>query len=416
MEKKANVSHILSIFLILLELVWMQTSVFSGNISNIIIKILIFSKYIGTSFFVIYCLTLKRKKQFKEDMFFFFKKFLPIIIFYFVIEIICIIFGDMALMFGKSSFTRFLSIILDKICIFINAICICYSCKDDTPKVLAKALLIDEIIIILFVLSKYGFQYTIKSLFSFLGVFNSSSSIFEIHEATYCMGLLLIFFFTYRKEKNKNISVFSLLLLIIFFIIGEKRIGYLGVAAAIIFLLIVGNKKISKKFINIFCIVLCVASLSYVALLYNGKFMTYMKEHNINVMGRDKIYSYFIDRTSFSLDFKPWGLGTTSKILDNATKNDFGNMYLVSGMHNDFLKKYIEIGLIGFIIWIYFISKYLLEKFNEKFPNNSAIKFLMSIIIYSFITYLTDNTENYFMFQSILYCLTIYSFYFKKSN
>ena len=78
-----------------------------------------------------------------------------------------------------------------------------------------------------------------------------------------------------------------------------------------------------------------------------------------------------------------------------------GNMYLIRGLHNDLLKMYIECGFWGYVIWLILTLIYVPEKIKNKLGVRSATIYL-ALNIFAFITYLTDNTESYFVFQTIL--------------
>ena len=83
---------------------------------------------------------------------------------------------------------------------------------------------------------------------------------------------------------------------------------------------------------------------------------------------------------------------------------------LKQGLHNDFMCLYIEMGMIFFIIWLFYQLLYIPQKINRYFGTRTAL-FCFSLIIFNFVTYTTDNTLRYFVFQTtyiVLVCVLCY--------
>jgi O-antigen ligase len=75
----------------------------------------------------------------------------------------------------------------------------------------------------------------------------------------------------------------------------------------------------------------------------------------------------------------------------------------LSIIHSDILKSFVDYGFIGFCLWIsyyvYFLPKKFLNESKSSMSKKTAI-IMITFSIYAMITYLTDNTNVYFCFQT----------------
>ena len=88
-------------------------------------------------------------------------------------------------------------------------------------------------------------------------------------------------------------------------------------------------------------------------------------------------------------------------MLENMSYNEVGNMVVFRGLHNDILKRYLDWGFVGFLGWAWYNLLFLPKKVFFMYGKKPATLYLL-LLTYSFITYLTDNTEGYFVFQVAL--------------
>lgn len=297
---------------------------------------------------------------------------------------------------------------------------VCYACgeKDNILKVsLASALTVFGLAYFM------GFiQYGV-SFFSALNPFSSSAYSFrqytELHELAYIVGLFILVNLIvgkYTSLKRKNILFW---LSILVFIIAWKRIGVFAVVLTYLyFRLFSRSKRINKSFyIKITGVIGVAVCVAYVSLIVSGTFVEILKSMGIELMGRDIIYGYFRKFTSFSLSFLGNGVGFVTRQFDYATSADLYNMVSIKALHNDFFKMYIEIGFIGYVIWVFW---WLIRKpkiLQKKYGMEKAFICLL-FIMYAFILYTTDNAESYVNFQLQLSALITYvgCFYTKQEK
>mgnify|MGYP007104309312 CR=1 FL=1 len=188
-----------------------------------------------------------------------------------------------------------------------------------------------------------------------------------------------------------------------------KRIGIFAVAMAYLYFVLFSNSKRSNKsfFVRVTGIVGTFICLIYVSLVVSGEFVTLLKSLGIDMMGRDIIYTYFRQFTTFSPTFMGKGVGFVGRQFDYATRADLYNMVSIRALHNDFFKIYIEIGFIGFIGWVIWWLIRLPQIIQKRYGVKKGI-YLSLFVLFAFILYTTDNTESYINFQMELSAIITY--------
>ena len=209
------------------------------------------------------------------------------------------------------------------------------------------------------------------------------TKIFEVHDLTFAMGFFLIYFVYFGKKENIKHLYSKIIISILYVIWGYKRIEFAAIAITFILFIFIGRKRkeLSFKTTVITGVVLAV-SLIYVFLASSGLLSILAEKYNVNFMGR--LYTY-VDKLIEELRTR----GTLYK-----------GWMLLSGMHSDTLKKYIELGFIGFIVWTIYVIKIKTIKFKNEFSDKVAAIYLM-FTVYSFVLYLTDNVFEYYIFTLI---------------
>ena len=234
----------------------------------------------------------------------------------------------------------------------------------------------------------------------------------ELHEIAYIAGLLLLYYFhkkDYRLNKGWLISVF------IVFFFAWKRIGILALAIALLFYALLRHiNKSGKKFNVVACgVIAIILSILYVWMSASDELSILLHEYGINMMGRDVIYSYFRKFCDFSITYPGRGIGFVSRQFNYLTWEDVGAMIaLKQGLHNDLFSLYLEIGMIGFIAWAVYQLIYIPKKIREWSGIDCAVR-CFTYIIFTFVTYTTDNTLRYFAYQMTLVILITVTYYEK---
>lgn len=400
-------SSLLCGIVIFLQLLWMQKKVFWPSLSGSMYQIVYYMKYIATFALLFYSLSKPRGKELVRKRNKYFNLFIPLFMLFFIVEIVAIFNSPAVSTYGVSYWTRCLALLLDKVCILTMVSSVWMLCGEKSIDCVSTTLILIGFLQMIVVLLRTGVLTTLQ-VFGIVFGFSSSnaaSALLETNEYTFVLGLLLIYYIFFRKKDDRKVY-FRIISLAILLIAGGKRIVFGGIIVAGLFSFFVKKRGLRKGTLTAVGLMGTIISVFYVAMCYNGEAMAWLALHNVDVMGRDVIYSYFTERTSFSFDFMGWGLAGISKFIENLTRSDVGNMASVRGLHNDILKIYIELGFVGGVLWYLYNLVYLPRKLFHNFGKKDATLYI-ALILYAFITYLTDNTENYFIFQVVLWLIPL---------
>lgn len=221
----------------------------------------------------------------------------------------------------------------------------------------------------------------------------------ELHEVIFSLGLYIICFLFFTNNKK---NTFVMILSIVCFLLGFKRIGIAALAIVIIYLIFTVHLAVrtKKKIIKITGLLAVIVSVIFVAFSVSDELTDLLTSYGISMSGRNIIYDYFRKFCSFSPLFFGRGVGFVTKQFDYITVTDLYNMSSIKALHNDLMKMFIEIGFWGFILWSWYWLIVVPKRFlSYNIINSRAVLVCFALILYSFITYTTDNTQGYFNFQ-----------------
>lgn len=268
-----------------------------------------------------------------------------------------------------------------------------------------EGLLINNIIGLFWAIYRYGIRQFIQFI---RNPFSNTWSIWvregtvatalELSELTFTLGFFLIYFIMFYEKRNRKLK-WSILISIILVILGFKRIQMLGLAGMLIVNFLTQRKKKKSSFgfsVMLIYIAFQLALLGYVFIISNNTLQLLANKYNINLMSRGEWFGNLTSYFSFSPLYLGRGWGVVSRLSE----------VLNQGVHNDVLRYYIELGFGGFIVWTYYYIRYLSIYFAKR--NIYAGKIFLNFIVYAFITYLTDNTSNYFVFQLVLMIIPLH--------
>ena len=195
--------------------------------------------------------------------------------------------------------------------------------------------------------------YTLKLLFSDnKGSFSliSSTGVLESTEA-FVFGGYFLYYLSTKQLMKVGISL-------VFIILSLKRIVIIGISIGALVIYFENYiRYLNFKFVHliVFSISCLVILLTYAfALGYFDEliFQLFGVSSNYLSMGRLNMYQYVINETSGST-FLGNGIGSTYTLVQQATYGEDKNL------HNDFLKIFIEGGIVIFISFFFFWSKYI---------------------------------------------------------
>ena len=240
-------------------------------------------------------------------------------------------------------------------------------------------------------------QY-ISLLITFAGNTGKAMRYMEFHDLGQGLGLFLMYYiWTFRMTKR---HVILLVLSFVCFTLSLKRIDVLAIIAAIGVGWYLNRLTFVRRwyFIIAFEIALVVFAYVYLIIIKRGYYGTIMSRLGIDTMSRDVVYDYYSDFFEISPTFLGRGLRF---IYVHAAETD-DRIYVtrsiiikVINAHNEYMTYFIELGFWGFIFWMWSNSWHKISSFRREFGWEGVTVTLM-VLIYSFLSYATDNTFFYF--------------------
>lgn len=200
----------------------------------------------------------------------------------------------------------------------------------------------------------------------------------EKTETSYAFTMaIFLLYFLYKKNVPCMGIAFILLVL------SDKRISYLGLAAAVgVAVVLLLPKGLNRWIKKVIFLVGSSGVFLFIYLVKSGILAAVVGKYQINDMGRINAYNLFKDAYSFSISFLGNGTGFVTKYLADTRA-------WVANLHSDWLMFYLEIGFLGLMIYLLLsyrvIARYITSQYN----------LLFVVYIYAFVIYFTDNIAIY---------------------
>lgn len=274
------------------------------------------------------------------------------------------------------------------------------------------ALILTNVIMIVQSISANGITEFLTEYINLITSFTietgSVMKVFESTEHCFAFAFFLVFYIlTFRKNK-KNLPWFLVSLFLFF--LGLKR----SVLVSVILACVIGGlitllcKKSARKIMLAIAVILFAAAMAYIIAIHYGLY-DWLESIGVNTSGRNWIVEEIQGWYELGIGYLGKGIGYVSgsiSIGDLSLVRQDG--YSVADIHNDFLRQYIELGCIGYIIWLWIFMVYRVKCFFHKRDTEENRRhgiISASVLITLFITLMTDNTLYYFyttMFSSMM--------------
>lgn len=281
----------------------------------------------------------------------------------------------------------------------IYAVCMCYLFETDAIDYFFLGMVITNGSIMLLEMPKYGIVNSIVSVITCIITFGGASGFvraMEIHDITFLFGQFLIYYMMFAPRntpQERKRRLISIGLCLFFMLVGLKRSTLPAVALMCIYVKIIRMTSKSEWLIILTGIGLFFFSYVYVYLARSGILIEFLESLGIEMLGRDKLWILPNDYYEFSPFWKGLGFEGVDSLI-----NLFYSQGLIGGayrLHNDFLKLFIELGAIGFTLWVGIHYIVFPLYWMKRYDMETSLLY-MAILCYMTVTYLTDNTAFYF--------------------
>lgn len=263
------------------------------------------------------------------------------------------------------------------------------------------ALLASNLLMIVNIMVTDGIGKFIKEFFelivSFAGTTGETIVKAEIHELAFCIGAYIIYMLFKPIKKLWFWVLFSLSVLC--FLAAFKRIAMVAMVVVaflrlIIFLFGKISPKAERRTVNVIMIICIILLIAYIAVIKADVF-SMLEKAGIDTSGRAYIYSHVNQFYKFSPLFVGNGIGFLTYQLNEVLSLG------VSAVHNDFLQFFIDLGFVGYILWLLSMTLLRTSYFGKNNDNNTAVAATL-VTVYLIIVSSTDNTMNYPLLTGVM--------------
>lgn len=251
-------------------------------------------------------------------------------------------------------------------------------------------------------LQLYGIcsAYTILYFF-----FNNTGAIYwETHVFAYILGLFALVYFCQKRYGHMILSLFFLLM-------EHKRISNLAFLIVLLLLLFYKFLKDPEKrniFVGLLALFFIIGGILWIYLMSIDFLSETLKLTDRFTSFRMTLWRSSIPHYRFSIFYVGKGIGYVKNWMVHEGLNKLENL------HNDFLAAYIELGFVGYFLWL--LSFLSVFKFLQGRVKKENLHLGFFFMIYLFINMLTDNTYIYISFMFPFYLMLLSLLFGKDGN
>ena len=236
-----------------------------------------------------------------------------------------------------------------------------------------------------------------------------NGSVLEMSELTPAICLFMIYYlykYKYRSMPRKEMIIRIGICLFIL-IVGMKRILILS-SVIIIFLYWLINKKNGtlNRWVNIISVCLILVIYLYLYGIKSGLIYDIFEKYNINTMARVQLWEAVSGTYEFSPFYFGRGLGYSSKWMDNNWSiTGIIGLSQTTGLHNDLLKYFIDLGFWGIGVYIYTYINIITKKIGSILDKKAELVYFLLMIL-QILCWFTDNVSGFHVFMWPFYMIT----------
>ena len=216
----------------------------------------------------------------------------------------------------------------------------------------------------------------------------------EINDLTFAFGPFILYLLLNWKETSH--SLLWLLVVGLLFVLGLNRIAIPAILLGFLlaFFLRLLPEKASRQTALCLAVGMMLVSFLYIAGIRLGLFEYLETALHIDTKGRLGMFTNLEPYYDISFTYMGRGIGF-ERYVDWQT----GTIYqtpqrTIMQIHNDFLRMYLNMGFVGYWVWLWCFLLVRLRYWFRQGGKNAGCLFF-SICVYCFVLYATDNTIYY---------------------
>lgn len=301
----------------------------------------------------------------------------------------------------RASWSSIINTNIQAILVCLMAIVSYYSLGKGALKGVLIAAIINYFIYIITCIVQYGPLALFQA-----GSDSKASRLLEVHEVTFVFGILIVYLLISDYLKSRSVKKRWVVLLAVFCLLGFKRILLMAMLIGIIVYFCARRAKKPNLIIAI-SVIAIVLSLMWVFLCSSWDLLTGISiKFGIDLAGRNWIYSNFYPYYNFSISYLGAGVGYVQEMIYTMSTMVLNNHSI--GLHNEYMRLFIELGLIPYITYFVLIWPVSIKILYNKVGYRVALMYFVLWIVNG-ICIATDNLLTYpnFMLAFWLILITI---------
>lgn len=266
--------------------------------------------------------------------------------------------------------------------------------------VIYNAILLNYFMVVLKCISINGIFY----LFKLSTYTNNFGSLLEVHPIGLVLPLFLIYFL-FEHYQNKSSLKWNFWVGSLFTFMCGKRIALLAILAVlgIYFVLRNSSKRFEKRQLRLYMGTVFIMTFIYLVFVKYDVINLFAHAIGINTMSRLETWGALKDKYVISPFFMGNGVGFSMYYLKNLRGVYInGALNKVGDVHNDILKSYVDVGLLFFVFYMWYLFIANLKFFLKKRCVDSALLYFL-LMVYTVFLMFVDNIMRY-----DLYLLTLF--------
>ena len=216
----------------------------------------------------------------------------------------------------------------------------------------------------------------------------------ETHDLTFAFGPFLLYLLLHWKTSPH--PVFWLGVVSFFCLVGLKRIAFPALALALLTALLLRRMpdRAARQTAACVSVAMMVVSFLYIAGIRYGLFDYLEAQLGLDTKGRALLFANVAPYYEISFTYMGQGTGFERMVewLSGAVQTV--PLRTQTQIHNDFLRMYLNIGFIGYWVWLWSWLPARLGYWFRQAGKDAGCLFL-GICVYCFVLYATDNTIYY---------------------